>query len=61
MMAMVPSPSHSASSEMPAATREGNSVIISIVITGDLSPTSGYSCCRMMMTPMPLIKPDRTG
>ena len=58
---IVPKPSRSAVTEMPEATVAGKFATISTTSTGDLLPMIGYICCRIMITPIPLIKPERTG
>ena len=59
-MATVPRPNSKAVIDMlPKAW--GSPISRSTIEPEALLPTRGYSCCRMMMTPIPLMKPDRTG
>ena len=59
--AIVPSPSNSAIRLTLSAHALGKFSSISSVLTGDFLPMSGYICCSMMITPIPLMNPDNTG
>ena len=59
--AMVPIPNSRAIILTLSAQALGKLSSMSSVLTGDFLPISGYICCSMMITPMPLIKPESTG
>lgn len=58
---MVEIPKRKMSQEIPSEIVWGNCVTILKTVAGDFFPMRGYICCRIMMMPIPLIKPDKTG
>ena len=61
MMTIVSNPNSRAAVDMPDDKAEAKFPIMSTTSTGDLSPSNGYICCSIMITPMPLMKPESTG
>ena len=61
MTTIVANPNRRAVAEIPLDTAVQKFAIMSTTRTGDFRPIRGYICCKIMITPIPLIKPDKTG